>query len=327
MFEEIIKDCKGYIERNGFIFTCVTHPANIYDALYIRNVKNDNLVFRNFPMVNTSLSDHIQLVNNYELRKASIFADDLEFIKDTPSLKHLFLTIDYDDNKIDYSSLYEMSEIKSLVINNINFGPLKNPVDYSKIEGLEFVNIAENGHLNYEKISTLKSLRTGIWKNFDLKGLFTSKRLDTLQMIQCGMTSLDGIEYSDNMQCVYLNYNRHLQDISALKNVKDTLKALRIENCPKITDFSVLSDLDNLELLELTGKNELSDLTFIKKMKNLKTFVFNMNVRDGDLSECMNLSYVYSAKNRKHYNINNKFLPKGKYFRGNDNIEIWRRFE
>lgn len=129
------------------------------------------------------------------------------------------------------------------------------------------------------------------------------------------------------MQCLYLHYNRSLQDISALKKVKRTLRALRIENCPKINDFSVLGELENLELLELSGKNELPSLGFLKKMKNLKTFTFNMNVKDGDLTPCLDLSYVYSEKNRKHYNLKDTELPKAQYVRGNETIEKWRRLE
>ena len=62
-------------------------------------------------------------------------------------------------------------------------------------------------------------------------------------------------------------------------------------------------------------------------MKNLKTFVFNMYVDDGDLEQCKNLSYVYSEVDRKHYNVKDKDLPKGKYYRGNEDIELWRRLE
>ncbi len=129
------------------------------------------------------------------------------------------------------------------------------------------------------------------------------------------------------MQCLYLHYNRSLKDISALSKVKKTLKALRIENCSKIEDFSVLAELENLELLELSGSNTLPSLSFIKSMKNLKTFVFNMNVEDGDLTPCLNLSYVYSEKNRKNYNLKDKDLPKNAYVRGNEDIEEWRRLE
>jgi len=112
-----------------------------------------------------------------------------------------------------------------------------------------------------------------------------------------------------------------------LKSTAKTLKALRIDGCSKIEDFSILEELENLELLDLTGSNDILSLSFLKGMKNLKTFVFNMNVLDGDLHLCKNLSYVYSEQDRKHYNIKEKDLPKNKYVRGNEDIEEWRRFE
>lgn len=164
-------------------------------------------------------------------------------------------------------------------------------------------------------------------KNRDLTDLFCSTEVDTLSLIQCGMNSLNGIETSRKMQCVYLSYNRCLNDISALGKVKETLRALRIENCPQIKDFSVLGELEQLELLQLTGSNVLPSLDFLKRMKNLKTFVFSVNVLDGDLSPCLGLSYVYSEKDRRHYNLKDADMPRGKYFRGNENIEEWRRME
>ena len=62
-------------------------------------------------------------------------------------------------------------------------------------------------------------------------------------------------------------------------------------------------------------------------MKNLKTLIFNMNVLCGDLSPCLDLCYVYSEKNRKHYNLQDEDLPKKKYIRGNEGIDEWRRLE
>jgi hypothetical protein len=52
-----------------------------------------------------------------------------------------------------------------------------------------------------------------------------------------------------------------------------------------------------------------------------------MNVLDGDLSLCKNLSYVYSEIDRKHYSLKDALLPKGKYIRGNESIEEWRKLE
>ncbi len=112
-----------------------------------------------------------------------------------------------------------------------------------------------------------------------------------------------------------------------MRKVRGTLKMLRIENCAKINDFSVLGELENLELLQLSGSNTLPNLDFLKTMRSLKTFIFNMNVLDGDLSPCLTLSYVHSGKDRKHYNLKDAVLPKDQYVRGNETIEPWRRLE
>ena len=114
-------------------------------------------------------------------------------------------------------------------------------------------------------------------------------------------------------------------DISKLEKCRKTLRALRIKNCPRISDFSVLSQLENLEHLILEGKNKLPSLSFIKELPNLKTLIFDMEIEDGDLQPCMDLSYVYCCRVRRHYNLKEKDLPKGTYYWGNDNIEPWRR--
>ena len=269
--------------------------------------------------------------NNIEL--AEIVMPNLDILRSCPSLKHLKITPSFDAPvDFDFSPLYDVSEIVSLNCQNQygDKGQYISTIDYSKINGLIELFVSFNkGTLNFNRIETLKSLRVGNFKGEknDISNLFCSKELDTLQLIDCKIQSLNGIEKAPQMQCVYLYYNRMLRDINALNSVKDTLKALRIENCSKIEDFSVLSELENLELLELSGNNTLPSLDFLKSMKNLKTFIFNMNIIDGNLTNCLDLSYVYSEKNRKHYNLKDEDLPKGLYVRGNENIEEWRRLE
>ena len=109
--------------------------------------------------------------------------------------------------------------------------------------------------------------------------------------------------------------------------MKGTLKTLCINKCSKIEDFSVLAELENLERLELMGNNRLQNLDFLKRMKNLKSFIFEYDVLDGDLKLCLDIPTVYCDKNRKHYNLNDKDLPKGKLVFGNEDIEEWRRLE
>ena len=332
---EVITDAsillKRYTIRDGFPFTTITHPGNVYDAIVIKYPQNVQCsVYTALTGSNRSLEEQIDFINENKIEKALIIAENIDFISKCPTLKHIqIIPADTAGNDFDYSPLYKLSNIKSLDCHT-EYGPLENlstAIDYSGFSNLESVSLSCFGHKNFNTLKTLKSIGVSGYKEHDLTDLFSSSILDTLMMIQCSNKSLKGIEKSKKVQCLYLYYNRSLRDITALREVRKTLKALRIECCPRIEDFSVLGGLENLELLELTGGNSLPDLSFLKKMKNLKTFIFNMNVLDGDLSPCLNLSYVYSEKNRKHYNLKDSQLPKKQYFRGNEDIEEWRRME
>ena len=75
------------------------------------------------------------------------------------------------------------------------------------------------------------------------------------------------------------------------------------------------------------SRNVLPSLDFLKSMKRLSLFVFDMNVLDGDLSPCLEISHAESRRNRKHYNLKNQDLPKGKFKMGNEDIDEWRKLE
>lgn len=318
------------IDREGFVFVSITYPANVYDAIFIRYPKNARCFSFAAPGTVHNLEAQINFINKYKIEKALIVADSIDFILECPTLKYISI-IPSDDasDDFDYTFLYEMPELRSLRCLTV-YGFKKEfstSIDYSKIRKIEDIYVDNSNHKNFNKLQTLKSLKVSQYEEENLTNLFDSNVLDTLVLTQCKIKSLDGVQRSEKMQCLYLYYNRSLRDITALSKVKKTLRTLRIVNCSKIDDFSVLSELENLELLELSGSNVLPDLNFLKQMKNLKTFVFSMNVQNGDLSPCLSLSYVYSEKNRKHYNLKDSELPKGRYFRGNDNIDEWRRQE
>lgn len=319
-----------YIIRDGYIFVALTYPYNVFDAVLIRQPENAICFSPRFPYSKRNLKEHISLVNELKLEKAVIIAENLDFITMCPSLKNLWIIpAENVGDGFDYSPLYEMPQIKKVQSSTV-YGfreEFSTYIDCANLKGLEDIHITNERYQNYSTVETLKGLGLSNYKKNDLTEAFSSSILDTLSIFQSKIKTLEGIQNSKKMQCLYLYYNRSLEDISALKEVKTTLKALRIENCPKIKDFSVLEDLENLELLELSGNNELSSLSFLKKMKNLQTFIFSMHVLDGDLSPCVDLSYVSSKKNRKHYNFKDSELPKGKYVRGNETIEVWRRLE
>lgn len=332
--EEVITDSRilanRYILRNGFPFTAITHPANVYDAIVVKYPQTVPCFSSRINGSSHSLEEQVEFINRYRVEKALIIAENIDFVTMCPTLRHLrIVPADSAADEFDYSPLYKLPQIKSLQCSTI-YGfreEFSTTIDCAKINGLENIHITNSRYKNINAVKTLKGLSLSNYEKRDMSEAFCSSILDTLSIFQSKITALEGIQKSQKMQCLYLYYNRSLQDISALRKVKTTLKALRIENCPKINDFSPLGELENLELLELSGSNELSSLGFLIKMKNLKTFIFNMNVKDGDLTPCLDLSYVYSEKNRKHYNLKDTELPKAQYVRGNETIEKWRRLE
>ena len=317
------------ITREGFVFTSITHPANVFDAIVIRSPDGALCDSLKLGLSERSFEEHVDFINRHKIEKALIIAENIEFIVKCPSLNCLrIIPADSACDGFDYSPLYKMPLIKGLqCMTEYGSKGFSSTVDCSKIAGLESIHVTNKHYANFNRIPSIKNLGISNYAESDLSEAFEGKELDTLSVFQSRIKTLAGVERSERLQCLYLHYNRSLEDISALSAVKHTLKALRIESCPKITDFSVLRELANLQLLELSGSNELPDLGFLRDMRSLKTFVFSMNVKNGDLLPCRKLSYVYCAKNRKHYNLKDSQLPKGEYIRGNEDIEPWRRQE
>ena len=303
------------IVRDGFVFTSITEPHNVFDAIVIRNPYNIPCFFPRFPNSMHSLEEHIHLVNELQLEKAVILGTDIYFLTECPSLKYLsILPADSTGNGFDFSPLYHMPEINQLHCcteygeSNQYIGY----VDYSQISGLKKLSVSGKGHLNFNKVDSLQRLGVSYHKgkNADLTDLIGSEQLEELRMIQCSNTSLAGIELSKSIRSVELSYNRALSDISHLARVRHTLRKLSIQNCPKISDFTCLSELRNLEYLQLLGKNILPSLSFLNNLPCMKQFEFSMDVADGDLSPCLRIQYVRSHKDRKHYSHKNSELPK-----------------
>lgn len=329
--QQPISDAKllvqGYRIVDGFTFEAVTNPGNVFDGIVLHSPADAQPWGRKRHLTGKTLQEQITYVNCHGIEKACLIADDIRFLNHCPSLKHLCVLPSKEAESFDFSPLYTHPEILSLLCAT-DYGPYEDKhafVDYSRINGLEALQVHSECGLNYHRVPTLKTLSISVHNYYDLQDMFCSTQLDTLEITTSKIRTLAGIEQSPKMQCLYLQYNRSLHDITDLYNVRSSLRALRIQNCAKIKDFSVLSELYNLEYLYLEGSNQLSNLSFLETMPKLKTFILGMEVLDGNLQPCMNLSYVYCSKAKKYYALKDADLPKGEFFRGNDNIPSWRR--
>ncbi len=261
-----------------------------------------------------TLEEHIAIINQYQLKKACIIAENIDFLVCCPSLEYLeIIPARTAREDFDYSPLYRMQKIRTLCVDT-EYGDYDKQnitsIDYSRINGLEEITIRGKGHKNYNKIDTVKTIQFYNHKMTDLTVLKHCRSLKSLGFMNTGIKSVDGIEELKDLQLLDLDHERALSDMSSLFEVSQNLKVLSIECCPKIRDFSFLEKMRNLEFLTLNGSNKIPDLEFLKKMPKLKMFIFSMEVENGNLEPCLHIPYVSCNKNRKSYNLKDKDLPK-----------------
>ena len=220
-----------------------------------------------------TLEEHIQYIQENQLEKVYVVAEDISFLRQCPSITSAKIIPAYSAAKFDYSPLYDMPNLKELNCQTV-YGykdALKAEVDYSHFPSLHNVYASgAKGHHNLESVKGLRHLYLGQGQPASkaLTG-FDFSKLTKLDLCQSPIRSLSGIEQATCLQNFSLSYCRSLEDVAALASIGESLTSLEIESCGRIKDFSWLYRLPNLENLVLFGSNMLPNLGFLKSMQNL----------------------------------------------------------
>lgn len=301
------------VYRGGFQFAG-TGEMYIYDALVV--FSPDGSRCGGYYSHRRTLEECIALINRFQLEKVIIIGDDLSFLVRCPSLKDIWIHYPHGANRcMDFTPVYQMDTVRTFSCTAPpDTVPKKSirPIDYTRMHGLQHLSVYGEKNSNFNLVPTLETLFvTGSSAHVDLSNISCASAFKMIDLLQCGVRSLNGLEKYP-MQQVNLSYLRRLEDISALGKISATLRSLSIEACGKISDFSCLYNLANLEHLVLCGSNHLPDLGFLRNMPKLKTFVFSMEVNDGDLIPCLHVPYVSCSKIKRHYNLKEADLPKTK---------------
>lgn len=289
---------------DDFFFRSLDDPKQS-DALVVCNPSTAICIAPVILHSRKTLEEHIAYIQTHRLKKAMVIAEDIDFLRQCPSLEYLWVIPALSAETFDFSPLYDLPNLRWLRCETV-FGPKEDRhavIDYSCMEHLEILQASgAKGHNHIDALKELKVLycEQGQPAGPSLQGAFDGAALQKLIVCQSPIRSLDGLEEAPQLHSLDLSYCRRLQDISALSFVGSSLRELSIERCGKIKDFSPLSNLHHLEHLRLVGSNRLSDLHFIRHMPRLQSFVFRMNVSDGDFSMCLNIPHV-SIQNRAHY--------------------------
>ncbi|MBO4770740.1 MAG: hypothetical protein J5563_08175 [Clostridia bacterium] len=274
-----------------------------------------------------NIDESIDYINDNKIEAAQIITGNIYFLDKCPSLKYLNILPSVLSPKLfDYSPLYRVPNIISLscgtsyVYNNKDKAG-HGFIDYSRIKGLRYLTCAFNKYeIGASKVSGLQGITAFNWPNEDLINFSASNSILLLQLGFGRMQNLKGInDCAPSLKCLLVFYSRYLTNISHIVSVNKSLTALSIENCPNIEDLSVIGELENLEFLKLLGGRKIKSFGFLKKCKNLKTFVTDYKSEDGDMAFIKNLSNAYLPCCR-HYNIKPKDLPNGKFYMGTDGL-------
>lgn len=251
-----------------------------------------------------TLEEHIELINQRQIKKVLIIAENIEFIRRCPSLEHITIIPSLSASDFDFSPLYDLTNVKVLFCHTM-YGEEEKRIayiDYSKIKELRRTSIDGKGHQNYDKLTGLKSVYIGRYQPVgnNLMNTLNMNELEYLELCQSNICSLEGIEAAPQLKKLHMSYCRKLNDISAISHLGKTLRELYIESCTKITDFSALCELHELESLSLIGTNIIPSLNFISQMPNLKSFKCFMTIEDGKLGLLKKIPWVM-LKGKKHY--------------------------
>lgn len=310
---------RGYTVRDGFVFTSIT-KANIFDAIVLRYPESAISWTPRLPRSNRSYEEHIKLIKKYEIKKALVISSSLLFLKEIPSIEFLAVRPSTTAPEgFDYSHLTTLSNLKWLSCST-EYGENfchSTTIDYSELVMVQYLEINGKGHINSNSLPNLVDLRISEQKKKTkiLSDYFTSEKLRHLEIVQCNIDTLNGIDKAKNLKELNLYYLRNLKEIDAIKHVAESLEKLSIVNCNHISDLNIIGTLSNLKYLRISGNNEIPDLDFLLKLPNLKHFSFSINVLDGNLTQCSNIPYVYSEINRKHYNLKDNELPKNNFYK------------
>ena len=303
------------VSRSGFQFVS-NHLVNVFDSLVVFSPDSARHWSILYGQPQRSLEEHIALINGMGLDRVTVVAEDLSFLSRCPGLRHLHIVhAETTVKSLDFSPVYTLLDLESIEIQSSATPAGKGPairIDLSRLTGLRDVRVWSNDPYNYHLLPRLDRLSIGSDKRHrDMTNISCSPSLMDLDLEWCGTRTLDGIGRYP-LQRLTLLYLRRLEDISALSGCAYTLRSLSIEGCNKITDFSCLHRLHNLEILYLKGGQVLPDLSFLENMPRLRVFIFSMTVENGDLTPCLDVPYVYCSKIKRHYNLKDKDLPRDK---------------
>lgn len=114
--------------------------------------------------------------------------------------------------------------------------------------------------------------------------------LKHLELIRGNMVDLKWVGEMKALEKIELHYLPKLETLNGIENLKNTLKEFELCTGRKITDYSPIASLENLESLAIENRSVINDLSFLAPLKKLKYLrIYNTKITAEDISYLKNI--------------------------------------
>ena len=226
--------------------------------------------------------------------------DELKLLDRIPAIDSLILE-GGDAENAAFDSLYRHTEIKSLKIAYYETdGYSLWTIDLSFFSSLQIlVSSTSYNFKNIRSIGSLKALLVREWYNTDL-GILDGSEIESLVIVNGRKLISFGGFSSERLKALFVSYSR-AEKIAPLESFR-CLELLELDHCHRITDWDSFC-LPGLKILFLLGNNKLRSVSFVDNLPDLRSFLLEGSIGDGDLLPLKRLDRCFVTPFKKNYNV------------------------
>lgn len=220
--------------------------------------------------------------------------DNISFIKDVDLsvIKGIVLN----KNVKDLDSLYYLKNIKSLALP----AKIKTKFDLSNFPELEYLGLDwSNKYQNLNTCHKLKHLKVSKYQDNHLEELSKLWSLEVLELTNSSIVNLRGLAELTNLKKIDIEGAKKLESLEGLSIKHLKLITLRLWNCPNLKNGASISNLKNLNTLQISKVKYLTSLSFLNELENLQICAIhpsNVKLMNNDYSPLERIKSLLELK-------------------------------
>jgi len=235
------------------------------------------------------------------------------FLPSFNNVKYIYLNSD----AVHLNEINKLSNLNGISLTDKQL----NKIDLKILEQLEYleINYISQTIIDFNTFKSLKHLRL---RNYPFNMLDIQNELISFSIDNAPkLNNLKGVN-TNTLKKLKVENNKKLETIELncpmliSFEIYDSKKVINlekfIESCKNVTDVSITAYSDY--------KAELRTIKFIEELTNLKTFITNFKILDGDLKPLLKLNDANIVRFYKNYNLKDKDLPHIEVFIREGNI-------